>query len=293
VSKRSLLLINPHARLGAAAQEPVKQRLRELGFDLVEEPIEDPQKLPDLIRRYGDRVDSVIIGSGDGTVNAAIAGLLDTRLPLGVIPLGTANNLARTLGIPPSPLAACDVIAGNQVRSIDLGWVNGNYFLNVAGLGLSTKINQSVAKQFKRRWGVIAYGVTAFKLMLKQRRFRAEIRCNGEVIQVKTYQITVCNGRFYGSGLTVAVDADIDDHRLDLCSLEVDHWWQALCLIPSVFRGEYATEQGMRLLQGREIEIFTRKARSIDTDGEITTQTPATFRVIPGAIAVYVPGLRS
>jgi diacylglycerol kinase (ATP) len=289
VSQRSLLLINPHARRGAAAQAAVRQRLTELGLELIEEPIEDPHRLPDLIRRYGDRVERVIIGSGDGTVNAAIGGLLDTGLPLGVIPLGTANNLARTLGIPAAPLEACEVIAGGQTRAIDLGWVNGNYFLNVAGLGLSTKINQSVEKQFKRRWGVVAYMVTAFKLMLKQRRFRAEIHCNGEVIRVKTYQITVCNGRFYGSGLTVAADADIDDHRLDLCSLEVDHWWQALGLIPAVFRGEYATEQGMRLVQGREMEIFTRKARAIDTDGEITTQTPASFRVIPGAIGVYVP----
>jgi diacylglycerol kinase (ATP) len=289
VSQRSLLLINPQARRGAAAQTAVRQRLESLGLELVEEAIEDPQTLPDLIRRYGDQVDRVIIGSGDGTVNAAIQGLLDTGLPLGVIPLGTANNLARTLGIPAAPLEACEVIAAGRVKAIDLGWVNGNYFLNVAGMGLSTKINQSVEKQFKRQWGVIAYMVTAFKLMLKERRFRAEIRCNGESVRVKTYQITVCNGRFYGSGLTVAADADIDDHRLDLCSLEVDHWWQALGLIPSVFRGEYATEQGMRLIQGQELEIFTRKRRSIDTDGEVTTQTPATFRVIPGAIGVYVP----
>jgi YegS/Rv2252/BmrU family lipid kinase len=293
VSKRSLLLINPHARRGAENRLQVTQRLQELGLDLVEESAEDPGKLPELIRQYGDRVDRVIIGGGDGTVNAAIAGLLATHLPVGVIPLGTANNLARTLGIPQSPLAACDVIAQNWTRSIDLGWVNGNYFLNVAGLGLSAKINHSVPKQFKRRWGVIAYVVTAFRLILKQRRFRAEIRCDGEVIQVKTLQITVCNGRFYGSGLTVAADADIDDHRLDLCSLEIEHWWQAFGLIPAVFRGEYATEQGMRLLQGQEIEVFTRKVRPIDTDGEITTQTPATFRVIPGAIAVYVPKLRS
>jgi diacylglycerol kinase (ATP) len=162
----------------------------------------------------------------------------------------------------------------------------------VAGLGLSAKINRTVPKRFKRRWGVIAYIVTAVKLLLRERRFQAEIRCEGEVIRVKTFQITVCNGRFYGSGLTVAADADINDHRLDLCSLEVDHWWQALRLIPSALRGEYAAGKGIRLLQGQEIEVITRKARPIDTDGEITTRTPATFRVIPGAIEVYVPGLR-
>jgi diacylglycerol kinase (ATP) len=292
VSKRSLLLINPHARRGEETGLQVRQRLLELGLDFIEESAADPENLSGLIRHYQGQIDRVIIGGGDGTVNGAIEGLLETRLPLGVIPLGTANNLARTLGIPQSPLEACEVIARDWTRSIDLGCVNGQYFVNVAGLGLSAKINRTVPKRFKRRWGVVAYIVTALKLLLRERRFQAEIRCEGKVIQVKTFQITVCNGRFYGSGLTVAADADINDHRLDLCSLEVDHWWQALRLIPSALRGEYAAGKGIRLLQGQEIEVITRKARPIDTDGEITTRTPATFRVIPGAIEVYVPGLR-
>lgn len=289
MNQRALVLINPHSRRGEATQQEAVQALRDLGFDCVQADFEKPEQFPKLIQQHRDRVDLVIVGGGDGSVNAAIGGLLETNLPVGVIPLGTANNLARTLGIPSSIAEACRIIAAGYRQSIDLGWVNDEYFFNVAGIGLSANINQAVAKDFKRRWGVLAYAITALKLVSKQRRWYAEIRCNGEVIQVKTYQITVCNGKHYGSGLTVAADAAINDCRLDLCSLEIQHWWQAPFLIPALTRGEYATGRGIRIVQGQEIEIHTHRVQVIDTDGEITTQTPATFRVIPKAISIFVP----
>lgn len=289
VNQRALVLINPHSRRGEATQRQALQSLQGLGFICVVADFEQPQQFPELIQQYCDRVDQVIVGGGDGSVNAAIEGLLETKLPLGVIPMGTANNLARTLKIPDAVAEACQVIAEGHQQTIDLGWVNGEYFFNVAGIGLSADINQSVAKDLKRRWGVIAYAVTALKLVSKQRRWHAEIRCNGETIRVKTYQITVCNGRHYGSGLTVAADATMDDCRLDLCSLEIQHWWQVAFLIPALTRGEYATGQGIRILQGQEIEIQTDRPQAIDTDGEITTQTPASFRVLPHAISIFVP----
>lgn len=288
MTQRVLLLLNPHSRLGETAEAQVRQELTTLGFDLV--AVEGlPDRFVTAIRKYQSQVDCVIIGGGDGSVNAAIEGLLETHLPIGVLPLGTANNLARTLGIPSDLAGACQTVAQGQIQAIDLGWVNGRYFLNVAGIGLSADINRSVEKKLKRRWGVIAYMMTALKLIFKQRRMRAEIHCNGEVVQTKTYQITVCNGRHYGSGLTVAADATINDQRLDLCSLEIQHWWQVFWLLPALTRGEYAAGRGIRVLQGQAIEIYTRHPAAIDTDGEITTQTPAQFKVIPAAISVYVP----
>jgi diacylglycerol kinase (ATP) len=289
VIKRALLLTNPYARRGESTHMQVNQALQDLGFELVAAFAESPKFFADRIREYQHQVDLVVIGSGDGAVNAAIEGLLDTHLPLGIVPLGTANNLARTLGIPQTLREACTTIAKGQLQEIDLGWVNGRYFLNVAGIGLSAHVNQQVDKSFKRRWGVVAYIMTALRLIFKQRRFWAEIRCQGRTISVRTYQITICNGRYYGSGLTVAADAAIHDQRLDLCSLEIQHWWQLFLLLPALTRGEYATGQGIRTLQGQEIEITTRKPYPIDTDGEITTTTPALLKVIPQAIAVFVP----
>jgi diacylglycerol kinase (ATP) len=287
--KRALLLINPHARQGDIARQQAQHELTAQGFHLLEESAEIPERLPELIRQYCEQIDLVIVGGGDGTVNAAIEGLLETNLPLGVLPLGTANNLARSLKIPARLLDACRVIAQGKLQSVDLGWVNGEYFFNVAGMGLSAQINRQVPKGLKRRWGVIAYGLTALRLIQQQPRFRAKIRCNDQVLSVETFQITICNGRYYGSGLTVAPDAAIDDSRLDLCSLEVKHWWQAFSLLPALSRGKISEGLGIRILHGQTIEIHTEPPQLIDTDGEIVTQTPATFRVIPQAIRVLAP----
>lgn len=287
--KRALLLTNPRSRKGQQRPTETISQLQAWGLNLVEEPIDDPQNLPDLIRHYRDQVDLVIIGGGDGTLNAAVDGLIDTQLPLGILPLGTANDLARTLDIPFNLSDACEVIATGQVQRIDLGWINGKHFCNVASLGLSVQITKRLTKQVKRRWGIFAYAVTALQVLWEARPFRAEIRLNDESIQAKTIQIAVGNGRHYGGGMTIVHDADISDQRLDLYSLEIQHRWQLLLLLPMMWFGRHTTWPGVRVLHGTEFEVYTRKPRAINTDGEITTQTPAQFRVIPQALAVLVP----
>lgn len=289
MSHKALLLVNRHARQGQKGISNAIEQLQTLGLELMEESTEDPRHLSDIIRRFQHQVDLVIVGGGDGTLNAAVDGLVDTNLPLGILPLGTANDLARTLGIPNSLPEACEIIATGSVRRIDLGWVNGKHFFNVASLGLSVQITQRLTKEAKRRWGVLAYAATALQVIWQARPFRAEIRLNGESIPVKTVQIAVGNGRYYGGGMTVVHDATIDDQRLDLYSLELRHWWQILLLLPAMRGGRHANSRGVRALHGQEIHVYTRKPRPINTDGEITTYTPAKFRVIPQALAVFVP----
>ncbi|MGE5658017.1 MAG: lipid kinase [Actinomycetota bacterium] len=288
--RKALLLVNRHARQGKELLPAAVRQLQQLGLELIEESTEHPQHLCEVISSYQHQVDLVIIGGGDGTLNAAIEALIDTQLPLGILPLGTANDLARTLGIPLSLPEACQVIATGQVRQIDLGWVNGKHFFNVASLGLSVQITQRLTQQAKRRWGIFAYAFTALQVLWQARLFRAEIRVDGgPPIRVKTIQIAVGNGRYYGGGMTVAEDAAIDDQRLDLYSLERKHWWEIIALLPAMRRGEHAKLQGVQALHGTEIEIYTSKKREINTDGEITTDTPAKFKVIPRALAVMTP----
>ena len=289
MSQRALLLVNRHARHGQNRITEAIEQLKKLGFDLQEESMDNPQQLPELIRRYQNRVDLVIIGGGDGTLNAAADALVETQLPLGILPLGTANDLARTLEIPDSLPEACKIIAQGQLRRIDLGWVNGKHFFNVASMGLSVQITERLTKETKRRWGVFAYAITALQALWKARPFRAEIRIEGESIRVKTVQIAVGNGRYYGGGMAVAHDATIDDRRLDLYSLELKHWWQIIALLPAMRGGRHTDFPGVRALRGQEIQVYTNKPRPINTDGEITTHTPADFRVIPQALAVLVP----
>jgi YegS/Rv2252/BmrU family lipid kinase len=289
MSQRALLLVNRHSRQGQKLLPQAIRHLQTLGLELIEESTQDFEHLPDVIRRYQNQVDLVIVGGGDGTLNAAVDGMVDTQLPLGILPLGTANDLARTLGIPTSLPDACEIIANGRVQRIDLGWVNGKHFFNVASLGLSVQITQRLSKKAKRRWGVLAYAVTALQVIWQTRPFRAEIRLNGKSIPVKTVQIAVGNGRYYGGGMTVVHDATIDDQRLDLYSLELQHWWQIIALLPAMRGGRHTNWRGVRTLHGHEIEVYTPRHRPINTDGEITTYTPAQFRVIPHALAVLVP----
>jgi diacylglycerol kinase (ATP) len=292
MSSRALLLVNRHARQGEKRLSEAIDYLEKLGFNLIEESTENPKHLSEVIHRYKNEIDLVIVGGGDGTLNAVADALVDTQLPLGILPLGTANDLARTLGIPTSLPEACQVIAHGELRRIDLGWVNGKHFFNVASLGLSVKITQRLTKEIKRRWGIFAYAATALQVIWESRPFSAEIRINSQSIRVKTLQIAVGNGRYYGGGMAVVHDATIDDQRLDLYSLEIEHWWQIILLLPAMRQGRHIHWRSVRALQGQEIEVYTRKPRPINTDGEITTYTPAHFRVIPQAVAVLVPSIQ-
>jgi diacylglycerol kinase family enzyme len=100
-------------------------------------------------------------------------------------------------------LKLAKLLLKGQVQRIDLGWVNGKHFFNVASLGLSVQITQLLTKETKRRWGIFAYAVTALQAIWQTRPFSAEIRLNGNSIRVKTFQIAVGNGRYYGGGMAV------------------------------------------------------------------------------------------
>ena len=289
MTKRALLLINRHSRKGKENFAQTVDLLNHWDFEIISVPLKKVEDIPFLLEKYRSNIDLVIVGGGDGTLNAMVDVLVETQLPLGIIPLGTANDLARTLGIPNSIAEACRIIAEGNLKYIDLGWVNNKYFFNVASLGLSVKITQKLNKGLKRRLGILAYAWTALQLLSKTRPFTAMIGIDGQNIKVKTLQIAIGNGRYYGGGMPIAHDAQIDDQRLDLYSLEIEHWWQIFPLLWTLPRGQQGLLSWVRTLNGKEIQIQTRKPHSINTDGEITSTTPAMFRVIPAAIGVYIP----
>src|SRR5689334_19115043 len=116
MAKRSLFLINRRARNGRLDREKLIAPLHAAGLELIEESANSPGEVTEIIRRHRDRVELVIVGGGDGALNAASDGLAECRLPLGILPLGTANDLARTLGIPTELQAAGQVIADGHVK---------------------------------------------------------------------------------------------------------------------------------------------------------------------------------
>ena len=291
MSKKALLLVNRHSRQGKKKFQLAVDTLSELNFELVVIPCDHPSQIPEIITQQASKVDLVIIGGGDGTLNLAVDSLVAHHLPLGILPMGTANDLARTLGIPLGIKEACQVIATGKVDYIDLGWVNGKYFFNVASLGLSVKITENLSAQAKRRWGSLAYLITALKVIRYSIPFAAEITIDDVSVNVKTIQIAIGNGCYYGGGMAVAKDAKINDQRLDLYSLELQNWWQIFPLIWTFPQGRHNSLPWVRSLQAypeQTITINTAKPLSINTDGELTVNTPATFKVIPNALQVFI-----
>lgn len=288
-SRKALLIVNPRARRGAESIDAVKDMLRSGGITFEEASTKDQENLSELISRNARNVDLAIIGGGDGTLNAAAAGLVYTGLPLGVLPLGTANDFARTLGIPPDPVQAAEIIVRGTPKLIDLGEVNGHLFFNVASIGFSAELAGELTEHAKKRFGSLGYGIVAARLLARSRLFKAFLDHDDTTETIRTMQVSVGNGRHYGGGMTVEETATADDGWLDVYSLEVDHWWRLLRLLPSLRRGTQGHWDDVRAFKTTEVTVRTSRPRPVNTDGELTTWTPAHFRIRPKSVRVYAP----
>lgn len=287
--RRALMLINPKARQGSVPLEPIAARLEANGLDVVPELFTSTAEIAADIVRRREGMDLVIVCGGDGTINAAARGVIEAGLPMGILPLGTANDLARTLAIPNDLNAAADIIAAGYTRRIDVGEVNGHPFFNVASIGLSADLARGLTRETKRRWGRMGYAVAALKVLTRARPFHATIISKNGEVRVKTLQIAVGNGRHYGGGNIVERSAAIDDKHLDLYSLELGNVWKLALMVRSFRAGEHGAWQEVRTDRCTEFEIRTRRPRPINTDGELVTFTPARFVVLPDAVDVFAP----
>ncbi|MBF0372427.1 MAG: lipid kinase [Alphaproteobacteria bacterium] len=287
--KRAVLIINRHSRRGGEDTSRLAARLRALGLDLIVEEPGDKHEVAGILARHRASVDLVVLGGGDGTLSAAAPALMAAGRPFAVLPLGTANDLARTLGVPLSPEEACAVAANGQPHPIDLGEVNGHYFFNVASLGLTAEVKRHLSHDVKRRWGVAGYALSAMRAVREARGFRAEIHVDGRPAKLRAVQIAVGNGRHYGGGMTIAWDARIDDHHLDLTAIAPRGPAGLVLLIPGLRRGRLEGRSGVLVERGREIHIATDRSMPVSADGDVVTRTPAHFRVIPRALTVMVP----
>ncbi len=286
--KRALLLLNQDARQVDEHGLDVTARLRDSGFTVVQPALSDRASVATAIRENASTTDLVIAGGGDGTLNAVLQALVGTGLPLGIIPLGTANDLAKTLGLPSDPKAACDVIAHGELRRIDAGCVNGTYFFNETSIGMSPTVSRALSKDAKAALGVFAILEKAIRIMARMRRFTALVRCDGEEHVLRTAQLTVGNSKNFG-GFVGSDDAEIDDRRLDLYSVAFRHWWSYFEVLVSLIRRRYDDAGSVFTLHGRMFEVSTHKPKAIEADGEIVSMTPARIWIVPRAVSVFVP----
>ena len=291
MSARALLIVNPQARRGAEAAEAACSALEAAGLAVARfEPPPGMSAADAVIAGVAlGGIDRVVLGGGDGTLSASIPGLLQVGLPLGILPLGTANDFARSLDIPLALDAAARVISEERPHPVDLGEVNGHMYLNVASIGFSAELAGALKADMKQRWGKLGYAITAVALLRRARPFTVTLVHDGTERRVKTVQVSVGNGKHYGGGMVVAEGARPDDGTLDVYSLEVAHWWRLVALIPWLRSGTHGQWPDVRAFRTVALDVRTRRPRPVNADGELSTYTPATFRLHPAALQVFAP----
>lgn len=265
---RALLIINPKSRQGAeVGLEDGFKRLHQAGMDVETVISHSADESREAVHKRKAALDLVIVGGGDGTLSSMIRTLLTCDLPLAILPLGTANDLARSLCIPESLELAFEVIAINHHRHIDLGEV-------------------------KKQWGVFSYLRALAAAIMRHDQFHVRMTLDGKHYRHHSMHLAVGNGRFYGGGNVINENAHIDDGKLSLFSLRPLHAWELLTLAPLLRNGQQNRDRRVFSAQATEIDISAGKRQlEVHADGEPVTRTPARFRVLPKKLAVVAPAL--
>lgn len=240
--------------------------------------------------------DCVVAAGGDGTIHEVINGLADDfgHVRLGVLPLGTGNDLARSLGIPPLLEEAVDILRRGQTRSLDVIRVRfedgaERFCLNMATGGFSGQMNETLDEATKRAWGPLSYFRSAVEAMPELRSFRLELEPEGHApLSLFAYSVAVANGRCVAGGIPAAPEARMDDGLLDVLVIPELSLGQMTLLAPQVLTGQHLDSELIRFLRTEKVAISAEPPFPFNLDGERHGATPATFEVLPGALEVIV-----
>jgi diacylglycerol kinase (ATP) len=293
--KRAALIVNTGSRTGAHAFSQARDRLTALGVPLAGAfPLTDAARLPETVHQaVEDGCDLVVLGGGDGTVSASVDQLAGRPVVLGVLPLGTANDFARTMQIPSDVDQACETIATGKVVDVDLGLAGDNYFVNVASAGLSVGVTQALSARLKSRLGPLAYPVATVRAYRRHRPFTARLEFpdgDNEPMDIDDLlQVAVGNGRHYGGGNVVAPEAGIDDHALDVYAIRQGRMRDHVNIARLFKDGSFVEHHNVVHLTTRRMVLHTDPVEQINVDGEVVASTPEEFSVARNALDVLVP----
>lgn len=284
-----VLIVNAHSRKGERLFFQAKDMLVSRGISLAASfSVRDPERLPEVVREaIACKCKLIIIGGGDGTISAVVDYFAYQDIVLGILPLGTENNFARTLGIPLALDGAVDVIAHGKVVDVDLGKVNGDYFANVSSIGLTTMVARKVSRRLKRFFGRVAYVIVGAKCIFFFKPFNCHFIAKEKNITVKTHQVIIANGRFHGGDLVVP-NAHTDNHMLVVFTMGENSRWQLLKTWIAFHLGKHTLLRESNLFSTREVCIETDTPQYVSIDGEVTIQTPIHFSVAERALKVVV-----
>ena len=239
-------------------------------------------------------VDVVIAVGGDGTVNEIVNGLDGYDTPLGIIPLGTANDFARQVGIPADADHAMDVVLQKTPVRVDTLSMNGRRFLNVSSGGMAAEATAETPSEAKASLGPVAYAITGMRKLADFESRHMRFEADGFAFDGEVLLFTVGNARSTGAGTLVAPRASITDGLLDLCVVEAMPRRDFARVALAMKKGEHLEHDGVRYVQLREVRIEADEPTSVNVDGEHSEIAQLVYRARPCDLLVhvrYLPGM--
>jgi len=287
--KQAILIVNAASRQGADAFEDAREKLIAAGVELLDaKAVKNPKSMGNAIKQAVKRAPMVIVGGGDGSLSSSVDHFMGTDTILAILPLGTANSFARTLGIPLELGGAIDVIAQGEPRKIDVGCINGEHFLNAAALGLAPKVAESVPHGLKRSLGRLGYLLWAGWSAASFNTFRLTVDDGRRRHRLWATEVRIANGSFHG-GMELIESADAESGQIvvqavtgrSVIGLGWSYFASALKL--------QARHQTTREFRGRKLTVSTRPSMQVSIDGELGAETPLEVSAIPNAVTVAAP----
>jgi YegS/Rv2252/BmrU family lipid kinase len=303
------VVVNAASRRGLAAMERLRRLLDETGLRHAElYAATSGDRIDEVLdQALASRPDVLVVGGGDGTVSCAAAKVAGTKVALGVLPLGTANDFARTLEVPTELAAATRILSTGKVVDVDLGWVRSQpggvakvdpvakAFLNVASIGLSVGVTEKLTPGLKKRLGPLAYPIATLAAYRHHRPFSARLEFpdgDHEPVDLDDLlQVAVGNGRHYGGGNAVSPSASLDDHMLDVYAIVRGRLRDHVSIARFLKDGSFVDHDQVHHVRTRRIRVQTGPALPVNLDGEVAAVTPADFEIERNAVHVIVhPG---
>lgn len=288
---RILLVCNPAAGSGRAlrACAAAADILRARGADAHLIVSESREHLSRVAAEEGPRVDRLIIAGGDGTLHHAIRDMDLHRTVLGVLPAGSGDDFAKSIGAPADPHRACDAFLAGEVRHVDVGRVNDLRYLGIASLGLDSEVAQWVNEHPRPFGRSLVYLWALLRVLPSYRWKRLMVEVDGRLSEEDIMLAVVANNHRYGGGIEIAPTARLDDQLLDLHVVRRCSKRELLTTLPRAYRGAHLDSPHVWWKRSATFAIDADEPLDIFADGEYVTQTPARFSIEPTPLRVVVP----
>ena len=290
-SRRPLaLLVNPVSGGGKAGRilPRVERRLRQAGAEYRVETTRSGEHAVAAAEAAAAGGAIPVVVSGDGLIGMIGGALAEKDVPVGIIPAGRGNDLARVLGIPEDPVAAAELLLKGHSRRIDVGEANGRRFLCIASTGFDSDANR-IANEARRIKGRAVYAYAALRALAAWKPARFKLTLADRSLEFEGFSVAVANSKAYGGGMYVAPDAELDDGLLDIVTVGTVGKLRFLLNLPKVFKGTHVHNDEVSVHRSASVELSADRPFALYADGEHLTDLPAAIRLLPRALAVIVP----